>query len=492
MNMPWTLARQTAREAAKPLDAVEVALAEGVGLALASAVRALASQPTCDTSAMDGYAVTGPGPWTVAGRVAAGDPVPDELLRSGEAFGVATGAPVPDGSDLVMPVEICSLEGALLREAADAQCQHAECQHPDNCAHRRGSRPAARPHPGAARQPGTTARHPSAAGQPGAARQPGTTARQPRTARQPGAAAQPGTTAHHPRTARQPGAARQPGTNAQQPSAARQPGTTARQPGKHIRRRSEDWSTGDELIPAGSLVTPAVLGLAAGAGHDTLLVHRRPRVAVIVTGDELLHSGPPHPGRVRDAIGPMLPGLLTRADLLATTHLRDDPSALADALTFDQADVLVTCGATSVGPADHLRRVLAELDAEILVSGVSCRPGHPMLLAVLPDGRCVVGLPGNPFAALAAVLTLLHPLLDTLGGHVVRSSTTAWLPDVGAHPRDTRLIPVTRTGAEAVPVGHDRPGSLWGAALADALAVVPPGHKGGEVELLTYAGQRPV
>ena len=71
MNMPWNLARQTAREAAKPLEAVEVALPDALGLALASGVRALASQPTCDTSAMDGYAVAGGGPWTVVGSVAA-------------------------------------------------------------------------------------------------------------------------------------------------------------------------------------------------------------------------------------------------------------------------------------------------------------------------------------------------------------------------------------------------------------------------------------
>ncbi|GGN08692.1 molybdopterin molybdenumtransferase MoeA [Lentzea pudingi] len=389
MNMPWTLARQTARDAAKPLDAIELALPSAVGLALASAVRALASQPTCDTSAMDGFAVAGPGPWTVVGRVAAGDPVPGPLAV-GEAFGVATGAPVPEGSEAVVPVELCSADGALL--IAEAL------------------------------------------------------------------------------------------------------------PGKHIRRRGEDWSAGDELVPAGSRITPAVLGLAAAAGHDTLLAHRRPRVAVIVTGDELLHAGPPRPGRVRDAIGPMLPGLLHNADLLGTTHLRDDPDALADALTSDraalmpeltdaltsnQADVLITCGATSVGPADHLRRVLANLSAEVLVSGVACRPGHPMLLAVLPDGRFVVGLPGNPFAAHAAVLTLLHPLLDALGGHTTNPPVTAWLGDVNAHPRDTRLVPVTRSGALAVPVGHDRPGSLWGAALADAVAVVPPGHRGGEVEVLT-------
>jgi molybdopterin molybdotransferase len=404
-DMPWPLARQTAREAVKPLEAVEVPLPDALGLALASGVRALASQPTCDTSAMDGFAVAGKGPWTVVGRVAAGDPVPG-VLSGGEAFAVATGAPVPDGAELVIPVEQCSVEGARLSSGAAAQL------------------------------------------------------------------------------------------------------------GKHIRRRGEDWSAGDELVPAGSLISSAVLGLAAGAGHDTLLVHRRPRVAVVVTGDELLCSGPPRPGRVRDAIGPMLTGLLTGADLLGTVHLRDDPAALADALTTDlhdtpaalttnlrdipstladalttdRADVIVTCGATSVGPADHLRRVLTNLEADILVSGVACRPGHPMLLATLPDGRCVVGLPGNPFAALAAAVTLLQPLLATLAGHATRPPITAWLPNVPAHPTDTRLIPVTKTGSTAAPVGHDRPGSLWGAALADALAVVPPGHRGGEVELL-QAGQ---
>ncbi|MFJ5986384.1 molybdopterin molybdotransferase MoeA [Lentzea sp. NPDC092896] len=488
MNMPWTLARQTAREAAKPLDAAERALPDALGLALASTVRALTSQPTCDTSAMDGYAVAGPGPWTVVGRVAAGDPVPLVVLRSGEAFGVATGAPVPDGSRSVVPVERCSVDGTLLRHTADAQHRQAP-------RHRAGDRREPTGHLSGSHD---RRRHDDPAG-------------------------------HHTHRPEDPPA---------DPRCEGLPldGHTHQHevppPGKHIRRRGEDWSAGDELIPAGSLISPAVLGLAAAAGHDTLLAHRRPRVAVIVTGDELLHTGPPRPGRVRDAIGPMLPGLLARADLIGTTHLRDDPSALARALRFDdpsplanalqpddpsplayapqsgdpsalayapqsddpsthanafpfnQADVLVTCGATSVGPADHLRRVLLDLDAEILVSGVACRPGHPMLLAVLPDGRCVVGLPGNPFAALAAVLTLLHPLLDILGGHTTRPPVTAHLSDVNAHPRDTRLIPVTRHGNAATPVGHDRPGSLRGAALADALAVVPPGHQGGEVELL--------
>ena len=77
--------------------------------------------------------------------------------------------------------------------------------------------------------------------------------------------------------------------------------------GKHVRRRGEDCPEGRELLGTATTVTAAGLGVAAQAGHDTLLVHRRPRVAVVVTGDELETSGRPRPGRVRDAIGPMLP-----------------------------------------------------------------------------------------------------------------------------------------------------------------------------------------
>jgi molybdopterin molybdotransferase len=146
--------------------------------------------------------------------------------------------------------------------------------------------------------------------------------------------------------------------------------------------------------------------------------------------------------------------------------------------------VLVVCGASSKGPADHLRKVLGDLGADVLVDGVAVRPGHPQLLARLPAGRLLVGLPGNPFAALAAALTLLAPLLRELGGTPARHETSALAGPVRAHPRDTRLVPVRRSGRGAVPVGHDRPGSLWGAALADALAVVPPGWSGDQVELI--------
>ncbi|WP_434094190.1 molybdopterin molybdotransferase MoeA [Nonomuraea wenchangensis] len=256
--------------------------------------------------------------------------------------------------------------------------------------------------------------------------------------------------------------------------------------GRHIRRRGEDIPEGAVVLEAGAVVTPVALGLAAALGHDDLLVRPRPGVLVLITGDEVVHKGRPGAGRVRDAIGPFLPGLVEWAGgrVTDTVHLPDGPSALQAALTRGGADVVVVCGASSKGPADHLRGVLAALGADVLVDGVAVRPGHPQALARLPHGPLVAGLPGNPFAALGAALTLLVPALRGLTGTPATRETGTLAGDVRPHPRDTRLVPVRRTPEGAAPVGHDRPGSLWGAALADALAVVPPGWDGERVELI--------
>jgi molybdopterin molybdotransferase len=257
--------------------------------------------------------------------------------------------------------------------------------------------------------------------------------------------------------------------------------------GRHIRRRGEVCTAGTTLVPAGRRVTPSVIGLAAGVGKDTLAVTARPRVRVVVTGDEVVRDGLPGPGRVRDAVGPMLPGLVASAGgtFVRTQMVADDPDQLADALCSGDADVVAVCGASSVGPADHLTTVLARLGAETLVRGVACRPGHPQSLARLPGGRWVVGLPGNPFAALVGALTLLAPLLAKCAGRGdVRNPSARIEGEVSPHPTDTRLVAVEWSGSVVRPVGHDRPAALWGAAIADALAVVPPDWSGGPVQLL--------
>lgn len=255
--------------------------------------------------------------------------------------------------------------------------------------------------------------------------------------------------------------------------------------GRHVRRAGSEVPEGTELVPAGARITPTVLALAASAGHDAITVHRRPCVAAIVTGDELVHEGVPQPGRIRDAIGPMLPGLLTwmGADLTGVEHVPDTGDALRRALEVD-ADVVVTTGASSVGVGDQLPRVLTELSAELLVNGVACRPGHPQLLARLGD-RYVAGLPGNPLAALVATMTLVEPLVSALAARPLTPLTEAVLAgEVTSHERMTRLVPVRVEAGGASPVGRDRPGMIWGAAVADALAVVPPGWDGAAVHLL--------
>ncbi|GAA0618391.1 molybdopterin-binding protein [Streptomyces crystallinus] len=263
--------------------------------------------------------------------------------------------------------------------------------------------------------------------------------------------------------------------------------------GQDIRPRGQECRSGDQLLPVATLVTPAVLGLAAAAGYDELSTVPRPRVEVFVLGDELLAQGLPHEGLIRDALGPMLGPWLAMlgADVVATRRLTDDAEVLLAAVRESRADVVMTTGGTAAGPVDHVHPVLRALGAELLVDGVAVRPGHPMLLARLADGRHLVGLPGNPLAAVSALLTLAEPLLRELAGRVGGAASTgpytAVLRDeVHGHPYDTRLVPVVHQGDRIVPLHYNGPAMLRGIAAADGLAVVPPGGaKGGqEVEVL--------
>jgi molybdopterin molybdotransferase len=248
--------------------------------------------------------------------------------------------------------------------------------------------------------------------------------------------------------------------------------------GRHIRRAGEECAANEMLLPAGVVVDPPVLGIAASVGLNRLTVIPQPRVAAVVTGDELVHRGPSGPGRVRDAIGPMLPGLITRSGALASpiTHLPDDRTALIDTLRSADAELIFVSGSSASGPADHLRPALSALGAELIIDGVACRPGHPQALARLADGRLVVGLPGNPFAALTAFLTLGVAAILRMRGLPLPALTVAPVPrGLACHPRSTRLVPVRVTAQGAVPLGHGGSAMLRGVAAADALAVVDPG-----------------
>jgi molybdopterin molybdotransferase len=250
-------------------------------------------------------------------------------------------------------------------------------------------------------------------------------------------------------------------------------------PGRHVRRAGEECAAGELLVGAGAVATAPTVGLAAAVGYDVLRVHPRPRVALLVIGDELLTGGLPRAGRIRDALGPQLPALVGGCGGVPghVRHVADRVDALASAVASAGADVVVTTGGSSVGPADHLPRVLAGVSAEFVVRGVACRPGHPQLLARLPDGRWLVGLPGNPLAALCGVVTLLAPLLARLAGKGMPRTGTA---TVGGLPPATatvtRLVPVLfgQTGG-GMALHYGGSAMLRGVARADGFAVIEPG-----------------
>jgi molybdopterin molybdotransferase len=267
-------------------------------------------------------------------------------------------------------------------------------------------------------------------------------------------------------------------------------------PGQHVRTPGEEARQGDVLVPAGTVVTPPVAGLAAAAGHDTLTVRPAATVEVLVLGDELAPDGLPGPGRTRDALGPVLPAWLGASGAIVgpPRQLPDDLDVLCAVAGSSSADVLVTTGGTSVGATDHVRAAVRQLGGQLLVDGVAVKPGHPMLLARLLGStarpRYWVGLPGNPFAACAAVVTLLQPLLDALHGvpPVERSARLA--DDHPAREGDAhRLLPVTvgRAGS-LVDVPACGSAMLRGLAAASGLAVVGAdgGRAGGRVTYLPF------
>ena len=187
--------------------------------------------------------------------------------------------------------------------------------------------------------------------------------------------------------------------------------------GANCIRKGEEYVSGDCLLAAGQLVDPAAAAVAAGAGLTVLPVRRRPRVAVLATGDEVCPPGQPlPPGKVYDANTAYLTARLDQlgADCQAETA-EDHEAALTAALVRlgRSADMVVTTGGVSVGQKDLLETVLRNMGAELLFHGIAMKPGMPTLCA-LWEGTVFVCLSGNPFAAAAAFELLVPPVLAAM------------------------------------------------------------------------------
>jgi len=247
---------------------------------------------------------------------------------------------------------------------------------------------------------------------------------------------------------------------------------------KDIRRRAEEAREGEVLLPSGTVVTPVTLGLAAAAGHDWLMVYPQPTVDVFIMGDELLMEGTSGDGRLRDALAPQAAGWLTSVGAVPASirQVPDDHAATVDAIRHSDADLVMTTGGTARGPVDQLHPALTTLGATLIVDQVAVRPGHPMVLARLLDGRPAIGLPGNPLAAAVGFVSLAWPLIDASRGVPLASLEHATLSgDISAPPHSHRLLPSKRQGLTVTPVMHHGPAMLSGLAEANVLAVAPPG-----------------
>ncbi len=277
----WVAARVAAHRAgaAQPVAPLVRPLAEADGGTLVEPLVARVDLPAFPTSSVDGYAARGRAPWRITGRVLAGSPA-GALTADGTCVEIATGAMVPEHTDVIVRVEHATVVDGRV--------------------------------------------------------------------------------------------------------------TGVPRPEREWRLPGEECAQGEQLLPAGTPVTPGVLGLAAACGHDTLPVRPAPRAALLVFGDELLTAGLPGDGRVRDSLGPQVPAWLARlgADCTAPVGPVADTldahvTALADALASG-ADLICTTGGTMHGPVDHLHPALARLGASYVVNTVAVRPGFPMLLARCP------------------------------------------------------------------------------------------------------------
>ncbi|MFD3506469.1 NTP transferase domain-containing protein [Nocardia sp. NPDC058666] len=253
-----------------------------------------------------------------------------------------------------------------------------------------------------------------------------------------------------------------------------------------VRKSGEDRMIGDLVAPAGTRVTAALRSAAASVEVTTASVRGPVRARIIMTGDEIRSTGPLQTGQTRDSIGPVLPDLLAGCGVRVVdrVHLRDTANSFDDMLTDTEGvDLLVVVGATGGGAADQLRTALARAEARILVPRLALRPGGSTVVAELPTGPTILGLPGNPFAAIAVLLALTPA--------IVAARTASPLPRTILAPLHNAAditAPVTRiTPAQHAPQGGYlgdptiRTAHLAGLINRDGLVIVPPNATNGDL-----------
>lgn len=368
----WLEARDAASEAglSSSRSPERVPLAQAAFRTLWSDLRSPGRVPGFDASAMDGWAVSGSGPWLLGDPIVAGPASAGAALAAGAARPITTGAAVPTGTERILRSESGRISGGLLTEEG-------------------GRLPAPR----------------------------------------------------------------------------------------HIRVAGEEAEVGDLLFASGTVLTPPRVAVAAVCGLDDVEVVTRPRVGLAVLGDEVMGSGVPAPGLVRDVFSVQVPDILRSLGAEPVEPQRVPDSLEATIRAFDRSDLalLVTTGGTAHSSTDHVRGALDALGAELVVDRVAMRPGQPLLVA-RRGGTLYLCLPGNPMAALVSLVVVGIPLVDGLLGRPPALLGSVVLAVPVEHPRPGVLVQAYRMTPEgAVPMRRQSSAMLRGLADASGLLVIPEG-----------------
>jgi molybdopterin molybdotransferase len=273
-------------------------------------------------------------------------------------------------------------------------------------------------------------------------------------------------------------------------------------PGQHVRYVGEDVKAGEQVLYRGTTCRPGVIGLLAAIGRERVAVTRRPRVAILSTGDELLRWDElPSPGKIRNSNSsalaaqvlqsggaPFLVGPSPDARDVLAEHIREGI----------RADMLLTTGGVSVGDYDIVVDVLQELGAEIRVRKVNMRPGKPFTFALLGE-KPICALPGNPTSCMVTFELFVRPALKKMQGYrrllptEIAAIAGQPIPNTDRRPAYLRVTLHQTDGGLTVRLTGDQGSArLHSMAHADGLAVIPGETEipaGGQVRVLLLADE---
>jgi molybdopterin molybdotransferase len=255
--------------------------------------------------------------------------------------------------------------------------------------------------------------------------------------------------------------------------------------GKHVRNAGLDFTIGQTMMRAGTMIGPRQIALAAAMNVPWLMVHRRPRVAILSTGDEIVMPGDSvGPGQIVSSNGPGLAALVIAAggepvQLGIAADRRDSLSAMVRAAAG--CDLLVTSGGASVGDYDLVQDVLAEHGMELDFWKIAMRPGKPLMFGTLKHVP-VLGLPGNPVSAMVCAYLFLIPMLRALQGRPPELASQAAVLGADVRANDERQEYLRGTLARrgdgalvATPFGRQDSAVVSGLAAAECL-IIRPAH----------------